>query len=62
MVDDILSKATYPQTKCTYMRANPKHAGLGLTGRKDLALQVLDGVISTRWRVLPREQCQGTQR
>lgn len=39
-----------------------KHAEWGLTGRKDLALQVLDNVISTRWRVLPREQCQGTQR
>lgn len=39
-----------------------KHAELGLTSRKDLALQVLDNVISTRWRVLPREQCQGTER
>lgn len=25
----------------------------------DLALQVLDDVIMTRWKVLPREQCQG---
>ena len=25
----------------------------------DLALQVLDDVIMTRWRVLPREQCLG---
>lgn len=39
-----------------------KDTELGLTSRKDLALQVLDNVISTRWRVLPREQCQGTQR
>lgn len=37
-----------------------KHVELRLTRRKDLALQVLDNVISTRWRVLPREQCQGT--
>jgi len=28
---------------------------------KFLALQVLDHVILTRWKVLPREQCQGTQ-
>jgi hypothetical protein len=26
----------------------------------DLGLQVLDSVIMTRWKVLPREQCQGT--
>lgn len=25
----------------------------------DLALQVLDDVIMTRWKVLPREQCLG---
>jgi hypothetical protein len=25
----------------------------------DIALQVLDNVIMTRWKVLPREQCQG---
>ena len=25
----------------------------------DLGLQVLDDVISTRWKVLPRDQCQG---
>lgn len=24
-----------------------------------LGLQVLDNVIQTRWKVLPREQCQG---
>ncbi|KAL2260318.1 hypothetical protein VTK26DRAFT_5688 [Humicola hyalothermophila] len=40
MVDDILSRATYEQTKF-------------------LGLQVLDNVIMTRWKVLPREQCQG---
>ncbi|KAK4179944.1 putative exportin [Triangularia setosa] len=40
MVDDILSKASYEQTKF-------------------LGLQVLDHVIMTRWKVLPREQCQG---
>jgi exportin-1 len=40
MVDDILSGATYEQTKF-------------------LGLQVLDNVIMTRWKVLPREQCQG---
>lgn len=40
MVDEILHKAQYPQTKY-------------------LGLQVLDGVIMTRWKVLPREQCQG---
>lgn len=39
-----------------------KHAESGLMSRKDLALQVLDNVISTRWRVLPREQCQGMER
>jgi exportin-1 len=26
---------------------------------KYLGLQVLDGVIMTRWKVLPRDQCQG---
>lgn len=26
----------------------------------DLGLQVLDNVIMTRWKVLPREQCQGS--
>ncbi|KAK4190150.1 CRM1 C terminal-domain-containing protein [Podospora australis] len=40
MVDEILSKANYEQTKF-------------------LGLQVLDNVIMTRWKVLPREQCQG---
>ncbi|KAK3321206.1 CRM1 C terminal-domain-containing protein [Cercophora scortea] len=40
MVDNILSTATYEQTKF-------------------LGLQVLDNVIMTRWKVLPREQCQG---
>lgn len=25
----------------------------------DLGLQVLDHVIMTRWKVLPRDQCQG---
>jgi len=40
MVDDILSRATYEQTKF-------------------LGLQVLDNVITTRWKVLPRDQCQG---
>jgi hypothetical protein len=25
----------------------------------DLGLQVLDNVIMTRWKVLPKEQCQG---
>jgi hypothetical protein len=27
----------------------------------DLGLQVLDSVIMTRWKVLPRDQCQGKQ-
>jgi len=40
MVDEILSKATFEQTKF-------------------LGLQVLDNVIMTRWKVLPRDQCQG---
>ncbi|KAI6368810.1 hypothetical protein MCOR25_004553 [Pyricularia grisea] len=40
MVDQILSEATYSQTKF-------------------LGLQILDNVIMTRWKVLPREQCQG---
>lgn len=40
MVDEILQKATYEQTKY-------------------LGLQVLDNVIMTRWKVLPREQCHG---
>lgn len=26
----------------------------------DIGLQVLDNVIMTKWKVLPREQCQGT--
>jgi hypothetical protein len=43
MVDDILSRATYDQTKF-------------------LGLQVLDHVIMTRWKVLPREQCQGMEK
>lgn len=63
MVDDILSQANYPQTKCTCRTASkqtrPGCLEQGLTDRKDLALQVLDNVIMTRWRVLPREQCQG---
>lgn len=25
----------------------------------DIGLQVLDNVIMTKWKVLPREQCQG---
>lgn len=25
----------------------------------DIGLQVLDNVIVTKWKVLPREQCQG---
>lgn len=34
--------------------------GSMLTGLiQDLGLQVLDDVIMTRWKVLPREQCQG---
>ncbi|KAL5606661.1 hypothetical protein BROUX41_003057 [Berkeleyomyces rouxiae] len=40
LVDQILSEATYPQTKY-------------------IGLQVLDNVIMTRWKVLPREQCLG---
>ena len=40
MVDQILEKAQYPQTKY-------------------LGLQVLDSVIMTRWKVLPRDQCMG---
>ncbi|EME83769.1 uncharacterized protein MYCFIDRAFT_214497 [Pseudocercospora fijiensis CIRAD86] len=40
MVDQILEKAQYPQTKY-------------------LGLQVLDNVIMTRWKVLPRDQCMG---
>ena len=31
----------------------------GLTG-PDLGLQVLDNVIKTRWKVLPKEQRQGS--
>ena len=34
------------------------HGNIMLTNI-DLGLQVLDGVIMTRWKVLPREQCQG---
>jgi hypothetical protein len=30
-----------------------------LTKILDIALQVLDDVIMTRWKVLPRDQCQG---
>ena len=29
-----------------------------LTGL-DIGLQVLDSVIMTKWKILPREQCQG---
>lgn len=29
---------------------------------KYLGLQVLDSVIMTRWKVLPRDQCQGVHR
>lgn len=35
-------------------------AVIRLTLSVDLCLQVLDDVINTRWKVLPREQCQGT--
>ena len=30
-----------------------------LTGILDIGLQVLDNVIVTKWKVLPRDQCQG---
>lgn len=32
---------------------------MALLTEPDIALQVLDNVIMTRWKVLPREQCQG---
>jgi hypothetical protein len=32
---------------------------LSLLTRVDIGLQVLDNVIMTKWKVLPREQCQG---
>lgn len=61
MVDKILQDAQYPQTKCT-----PSHnLSLDLflhvltSSTTVLGLQVLDNVIMTRWKVLPREQCQG---
>jgi hypothetical protein len=31
----------------------------GANTRLDIGLQILDNVIMTRWRILPREQCQG---
>lgn len=60
MVDKILQEAQYPQTKC-----KSRHAPLlpvYTDGTVDLGLQVLDNVVMTRWKVLPREQCQGTLR
>lgn len=45
---------------CAVPQTNiPGYLEYRLTSRKDLALQVLDNVIMTRWKVLPREQCQG---
>lgn len=35
------------------------HSIHGMLTMLDLALQVLDDVIMTRWKVLPREQCLG---
>lgn len=32
---------------------------LSMLIRVDIGLQVLDSVIMTKWKVLPREQCQG---
>lgn len=58
MVDKILSDAQYAQTKCRSMRSlvdSDNWANLS----EDLGLQVLDHVIMTRWKVLPRDQCQG---
>ncbi|KAE9978005.1 hypothetical protein EG328_007221 [Venturia inaequalis] len=50
LVDKILEHASYPQTKC---KSTPTQ------GSNNIGLQVLDNVINTRWRVLPRDQCQG---
>jgi hypothetical protein len=65
-VGNILQEASYLQTKCVFLSGNiPLY--LEISGREkkelltliDIALQVLDNVIMTRWKVLPRDQCQG---
>lgn len=56
---NILQESSYPQTKCWFPPSavpTSMSTDLGI----DLALQVLDDVIMTRWKVLPREQCLGT--
>ena len=62
LVDKILSSATYPQTKCK-SGSTTSSWGVELTrpliDPTDLGLQVLDNVIMTRWKVLPRHECQG---
>lgn len=64
MVDKILSDAQYPQTKCASPHRYPAVLIYFRTAPEadtciDLGLQVLDNVILTRWKVLPRDQCQG---
>ena len=44
---------------CSSRSCGPIMAELLLTTATDLGLQVLDSVIMTRWKVLPRDQCQG---
>jgi len=52
---------------CLMLRIPRRNVSLPFCGRKvvvadkwvDLGLQVLDNVIMTRWKVLPKEQCQG---
>lgn len=56
LVDKILQEATYPQTKC---RSCLSYWALRADLQTDLGLQILDSVIMTRWKILPREQCQG---
>jgi exportin-1 len=68
-VGNILQEATYPQTKCgltsdTLLSSAARVEGNTFNGyadekNLDIALQVLDDVIMTRWKVLPRDQCQG---
>lgn len=55
-MDKLLESANYPQTKCKNLLIPLSSISLTLSV---LGLQVLDNVIQTRWKILPKEQRQG---
>jgi len=57
LVDKILQEANYSQTKCKLHACTTRL--LSANYNIVLGLQILDNVILTRWKVLPRDQCQG---